>query len=106
MLNSEAAERRHGAVKNGMRVMNQASSIGSFQNRAGGMGGAKYPSRQEIESFQNQLTPESIKSLSARMDACKSDSVQTTIPLKDLTNCLNAQFPEKPPSEHLVQALF
>ena len=51
VLNSEAAERRHGAVKNGMRVMNQASSIGSFQNRAGGMGGAKYPSRQEIESF-------------------------------------------------------
>lgn len=29
-----------------------------------------------------------------------------TINFKDLTECLNAQFPGKPASEHLVRALF
>lgn len=40
------------------------------------------------------------------MDAKKSDSVQTTISIEDLTDCLREVFKAKPPSPHLVQALF
>ena len=40
------------------------------------------------------------------MDAKKADSVQTTISIGDLTECLKAQFPDKVPSDKLVAALF
>lgn len=46
-------KRRQTNVKNGMRIMNQQSSIGSFQNRGAMMGDRKYPSRIEVENFQN-----------------------------------------------------
>lgn len=52
------------------------------------------------------MTPESIKSLALKMENKKEDSVQTTISLADLTECLAAQFPDKTPSSHLVKALF
>jgi len=40
------------------------------------------------------------------MDAKKSDSVQTTISIEDLTDCLDKVFLVKKPSQLLVQALF
>ena len=44
--------RRRGHLEAGLRVMNQHSSMASMQNRNGY--GIKYPTRGEIETFQNQ----------------------------------------------------
>lgn len=44
--------------------------MGQLQKR-----GNTYPTRQEIETFQNQLTPSTIKQLAKKMDEEKLDSV-------------------------------
>ena len=54
-LNAQAENRRQAGVRSGMRVMNQQTGIGGQFNQRGsqGINGNKYPTRAEIEAFQN-----------------------------------------------------